>query len=284
MWRKNTGAKPSPQASIGQDTAQAQANPQATQTTPATPATQAAGPAAAPAPAQTTLSTPQANESQTRSDEAKFAAAAVELEKQIAIEEKKAAAEAKPGADEPAVAEKTTFATLARELDLVPSRVCGGIKIHGEISGNTDLFIDGEVQGKLSFVHASVTVGPQGRVQGDIDAREILVEGVVQGTLRAAERVRLGGASRVKGNLTSPRIAIEDGARLSGKVETARPGEKSEAREKSGTGAKGTTAKTALKDAPTATPATAKAVGATDTAPDAPPEGSTPASALGAAV
>lgn len=100
------------------------------------------------------------------------------------------------------------------------SRITSGLKINGEISGSADLFIDGELQGKLHLANARVTVGPNGRVQADIEAREIVVEGKVDGNLKASERAHFGSSSRVNGSVMTPRIGIDDGARLRGKVET----------------------------------------------------------------
>jgi cytoskeletal protein CcmA (bactofilin family) len=102
--------------------------------------------------------------------------------------------------------------------------IAAGLKISGEISGTTDLYIDGETQGKVRLPNARVTVGPNGRVQADIEAREIMIEGTVLGNLKAGERLHLGTASRVQGSILTPRFAIEDGARLRGKVEMVRTG------------------------------------------------------------
>jgi cytoskeletal protein CcmA (bactofilin family) len=102
--------------------------------------------------------------------------------------------------------------------------IAAGLKISGEISGNSDLYIDGETQGKIRLANARVTVGPNGRVQADIEAREIIIEGSVQGNLKAGERVQLGAQSKVQGSVLTPRFAIEDGARLRGKVEMIRTG------------------------------------------------------------
>src|SRR5690242_4635697 len=61
------------------------------------------------------------------------------------------------------------------------SRINSGLKITGEVFGDSDLVIDGEVQGKVRISSGRVTVGPSGRVQAEIEAREIVVEGTVQG-------------------------------------------------------------------------------------------------------
>jgi len=100
------------------------------------------------------------------------------------------------------------------------SKITSGLKINGEISGTADLYIDGEIQGKLRLGNARVTVGPNGRVEADIEAREIVIDGTVNGNLKASERAHFGSSCRVNGSVTTPRIGIDDGARLRGKVET----------------------------------------------------------------
>ena len=103
-----------------------------------------------------------------------------------------------------------------------PTSIGAGLKIRGELSGSSDLFIDGDVQGKISLGGSRVTVGAKGSVQADIEAKDITIEGNVQGNLKAQESVRLGGASKVQGSIVTPRISIDDGARLRGKVEMSR--------------------------------------------------------------
>jgi cytoskeletal protein CcmA (bactofilin family) len=105
-----------------------------------------------------------------------------------------------------------------------PSTISSGLKIKGEITGTSDLTIDGETQGKVRLASGRVTVGASGRVHADIEAREIVVNGSVQGSLKASEGVRLGPASRVEGSVLTPRIGIDDGARFRGNVEMIRAG------------------------------------------------------------
>jgi cytoskeletal protein CcmA (bactofilin family) len=106
-----------------------------------------------------------------------------------------------------------------------PSSLGSGLKIRGELSGSSDLYIDGEAQGKITLADSRVTIGPNGRVQADIEAREIIIEGTVQGNLKARESVRLGPSSKVQGSVLTPRIGIDDGATLRGKVEMTKAGE-----------------------------------------------------------
>jgi cytoskeletal protein CcmA (bactofilin family) len=103
------------------------------------------------------------------------------------------------------------------------SRITRSLSIHGQISGEEDLYIDGQVSGKIRIAGGKVTVGPNGRLDSDIESREIEVHGHVQGLLRAAERVFLGRTAFASGDIVTRRISIEDGASFTGRVEVLRP-------------------------------------------------------------
>ncbi len=102
------------------------------------------------------------------------------------------------------------------------SKISAGLKIQGELSGDTDLYIDGSVQGKVRMMNGRVTVGPNGRVQAEIEARQISIDGTVEGNLKASESAQFGSSSKVVGSVMSPRVGVADGARLRGKIETIR--------------------------------------------------------------
>ena len=108
------------------------------------------------------------------------------------------------------------------------STISAGLKIRGDISGDCHLIIEGEAHGKIHLTNGRVTVGANGRVNADIAAPEIVIEGNVQGNLQARDNVRMGSASHVQGSVLSPRIRIEDGARFRGKVEMTLPGRAAE--------------------------------------------------------
>jgi cytoskeletal protein CcmA (bactofilin family) len=105
------------------------------------------------------------------------------------------------------------------------TRIGSGLKIRGEITGTSDMYIDGDVQGKVRVGSGRLTIGTGGKVQADIEAREIFVNGTVIGNLKATDRVQLGSTGSVQGGVVTPRIGIDDGARLRGNVETARASE-----------------------------------------------------------
>lgn len=107
----------------------------------------------------------------------------------------------------------------------VDSRIGSGLKIRGEITGSADMYIDGNVEGKIRIGSGALTIGSNGRVQADVEAREVLVNGTVTGNIKASDRVQLGSTGSVQGGIVTPRIGIDDGARLRGNVETARAGD-----------------------------------------------------------
>jgi cytoskeletal protein CcmA (bactofilin family) len=128
-----------------------------------------------------------------------------------------------PAAPVTVVSTPATASDVASAITAV-STIGPGLKIRGDISGNCHLVIEGEAHGKIHLANGRVTVGANGRVNADIEAPEISIEGNVQGNLHARDNVRLGPASHVQGSVLTPRIRIEDGARFRGKVEMTRPG------------------------------------------------------------
>ena len=93
------------------------------------------------------------------------------------------------------------------------------IRVQGEIHGDEDLIIEGEVDGSVHLDKHSVTVGRSGRVKADIHGRTLVVEGKVQGNLFADEQVVVRSSGEVRGNITSPRVSLEDGSKFKGSID-----------------------------------------------------------------
>ena len=91
--------------------------------------------------------------------------------------------------------------------------------IKGEVSGSESLYIDGRVEGSINLAGNSVTVGRNGVVAANINAREIVVLGKVRGNLVASDRVDIRSEGSLTGDVVSQRISVEDGAVLKGSVE-----------------------------------------------------------------
>lgn len=93
------------------------------------------------------------------------------------------------------------------------------ITIKGEVTGDEDLLIQGRVEGSVELHLQSVTVGSDGRVKANVTGRVVTVEGEVEGDLHAQEQVVLRSSARVTGDITAPRVVLEDGARFRGLVD-----------------------------------------------------------------
>jgi cytoskeletal protein CcmA (bactofilin family) len=91
--------------------------------------------------------------------------------------------------------------------------------IKGEISGSESLYIDGKVEGTLSFKDHRVTVGRNGIVAANIAAREVVIMGKVTGNIECSDRVDIRSEGSLTGDIVSQRISVEDGAMLRGSVQ-----------------------------------------------------------------
>jgi len=91
--------------------------------------------------------------------------------------------------------------------------------IKGEISGNESLYIDGRVEGTITFKDHRVTVGRNGVVQSNITAREVVIMGKVTGNVECTDRVDIRSEGSLTGDVVSQRISVEDGALLRGSVQ-----------------------------------------------------------------
>ncbi len=92
------------------------------------------------------------------------------------------------------------------------------LRIKGDLVADEDLVIQGQVEGSILHTR-SLTIGSQGKVRGDIRARRIVVEGTVEGNLYALESVSLRPGATVRGDIFAAGIAMEDGARLIGRID-----------------------------------------------------------------
>src|SRR5436305_9643756 len=91
--------------------------------------------------------------------------------------------------------------------------------IKGEITGSESLYIDGRVEGSITFKDHRVTVGRNGVVQANIAAREVVIMGKVTGNVECSDRVDIRSEGTLNGDVFSQRISGEDGAMLRGSVQ-----------------------------------------------------------------
>jgi len=93
------------------------------------------------------------------------------------------------------------------------------VKVIGQIFTKEDLYVDGDVEGTIESQENKVTVGPNGRVQASIRAREVVILGQVQGNVEASDKVDIRKDAKLVGDITTSRISIEDGALFKGSID-----------------------------------------------------------------
>src|SRR5664280_2103645 len=101
--------------------------------------------------------------------------------------------------------------------------------IKGEVTGSESLYIDGRVEGSINLAGNRVTIGRNGVVAANINAREIVVLGKVRGNLTASDRVDIRSEGSLTGDVVAQRVSIEDGAFFKGGIDIRKPGQKDQA-------------------------------------------------------
>ena len=91
-----------------------------------------------------------------------------------------------------------------------------------ESTTSDDLRLDAIIDGPISLNCQRLTVGETAKATADVIAREVIVYGELSGHLQAADRIEIKRHASVKGDLTTPRIVIEDGAYFKGTVQIER--------------------------------------------------------------
>jgi cytoskeletal protein CcmA (bactofilin family) len=122
----------------------------------------------------------------------------------------------------PVVAPKEVRPVETRPQDITRGEVANigkNVIIKGELSGSEDLYLDGEVEGNIELHGHSLTIGPNGRVRANIHAREVTVQGKVDGNVTASDRVELKKSAILVGDIFTQRISIEDGAYFKGGID-----------------------------------------------------------------
>lgn len=98
----------------------------------------------------------------------------------------------------------------------------GSVLVKGDVVSTEDLMIDGQVQGTIELGDHSLTIGPGASIVADLVAKNVTISGKVTGNVMGAGKVELKSSARVEGDITAPKFVMEDGAALSGKVDTGK--------------------------------------------------------------
>ncbi len=105
------------------------------------------------------------------------------------------------------------------------------ISIRGDLTGNEDMVIEGQVEGKVDLPNSQLTVGANGRVKAEIHAKGIVIVGHVVGNVIGLERVEIQATGKIEGDVTAPKLIVAEGAQLNGAIQMTQKGTRTEAAE-----------------------------------------------------
>jgi len=108
----------------------------------------------------------------------------------------------------------------AMARDIKEGRLSGFVGHGTTLSGDTQfhamLRVDGHLIGSVSSESGTLIIGNNGQVDANVSVAAAMINGAVHGDIVATEKLQLGRTARVMGNISSPRLIIEEGAILEG--------------------------------------------------------------------
>ena len=131
-----------------------------------------------------------------------------------------ATAEQKPVAEVTAGSSRamTESETLARDIKegTLSGFVGGGTVVTGEANFKAMMRVDGHLSGRVSSTSGTLIVGANGKVDANIEVAVAVIHGTINGDIIATQRLELGRAAKVNGNIQTPSLIIEQGAVFEG--------------------------------------------------------------------
>jgi cytoskeletal protein CcmA (bactofilin family) len=112
----------------------------------------------------------------------------------------------------------TESETLARDIKegTLSGFVGGGTEVTGEANFKAMMRIDGHLSGRVSSSSGTLIVGANGKVDANIEVAVAVIHGTINGDIIATQRLELGRAAKVNGNIQTPSLIIEQGAVFEG--------------------------------------------------------------------
>ena len=95
--------------------------------------------------------------------------------------------------------------------------------VKGDVSGEENLWIEGKFEGTVNVPSNDVTIGEAGQVTADITAKVVTVDGDTKGEINGVEKVIISKTGRIQGNVSSPRVILENGAQFTGRIDMSLP-------------------------------------------------------------
>ena len=93
------------------------------------------------------------------------------------------------------------------------------ITLKGDLSGNEDLVIEGHIEGRVDLPNNQLTIGANGSCAAEVHAKTVVVVGKVTGNVIASERIEIQATGLVNGDVSAPRLIVQEGAVVNGSIE-----------------------------------------------------------------
>lgn len=119
----------------------------------------------------------------------------------------------------------TESETITREIKdgTLSGFVASGTSVTGEATFKAMLRIDGHFSGRITSTSGSLIVGAGGRVDAKVEVAVATIQGIVNGDVVATQRIELGRAAKLSGNIQAPALVIEPGAVFEGSCKMVQP-------------------------------------------------------------
>jgi len=105
---------------------------------------------------------------------------------------------------------------LGRATGVVMNAMAEGAVLEGNLTCKGDLRLDGIVQGEVR-IEGRLVIGAQGAIHGPVRCQNVHILGKVNGPIEASESILLSATAQVNGDITAPKLVVEEGAQLSGR-------------------------------------------------------------------
>jgi len=103
-----------------------------------------------------------------------------------------------------------------------PSKVAmvgDGISITGDVNANSNLKVEGRIEGRAVSSSQDIEVAESGVIKASITAKVVRIAGAVAGDITGSEKVIISSSGRVQGNIVAPRVQLDDGALFRGSID-----------------------------------------------------------------
>jgi cytoskeletal protein CcmA (bactofilin family) len=113
-------------------------------------------------------------------------------------------------------------AILPQNAPALPTTIARGVLVNGDVFAEQDVVLAGKIDGSLDRPTHALTVSPGGQLEGPAFARIVSVAGTIRGDVTASELVEILPGARVSGDITAPRVYLDEQARFQGKIDMRR--------------------------------------------------------------